>query len=189
MRQIHTALLIPYFLLFTLAPSVAQNLEKFMRATNMESGMLYFVLPQKMKRVEGKNLAKKKLEYDYTYVSNADSVRLLLTLSTRSAFRGDSLYIATPLVKALPVPAAKCHYFGFPLKTIFKEPRGKYWVNRMEAWLPFAQWKSFYSAENPLIFSFSLEKPYDIQYALIGRKCRKQRENYRLFFDMLELNQ
>ncbi len=77
MRQIHIVLLIPCFLLFTLAPSVAQDLEKFMRATNMESGMLYFILPQKMKRVEGKGLAKKRLEYDYTYVSNSPQFGLL----------------------------------------------------------------------------------------------------------------
>ncbi len=145
-----------------------QDMEKFYKGMVGKSGTLYFIRPREMKRASGSGVAR-KLSYDYTYGGAGDSVRLLFTLESRTVYRGDMLRIDS---------------MAIPLNTVYKEMDGKWWTNRMEAWLLYGDWVRIYSAEKPVVFALG----GDVSYSLSKRKWRKLKPYYKVFFEMMEVN-
>lgn len=178
MKLLRYFTLITTILCFSQALLFGQSMSKFYKSSTTDKGILYFIKPQKMKITEGKKLAAKKLYHDYTYVQNADSVRLLLTLKTKEVFTGDSIYFYNKESKLT----------SYPLKTIYKEYKSHKWVNRLESFLAYKDWYHLYSGDKPAAFFFKLKDGKEIHYSFTECKWKKLKTKYQIFYEMLKLN-
>lgn len=169
--------LILVFVLSTVCYAYAQDLSKYCKVSRAEKGQLYFVLPQKVSSL-GDEKAK-DIELDYTYLSARDSVTILM-----------SYYSKEPSKISTMVVVDKGAELSRPAVTyLYQEVKGKYWLSRLRAVVPFELWKqselSVYPAEYHLR---GAEGSTIARYRHKDAKWKKREALRRKFFELISLN-
>ncbi len=172
--MIYFRLIVFAFSVLFLFPKVlsAQNMSEFYVSKNTEQGALYFILPDKLKRLSGD--AYKSMSYDFTYLAQSDTVRMLTTFKSESPQIPRSFYFE------------KDHSYPIEIIRTYRDKR--WWVYRLSCHIPYDVWFQVMQADTAPIFHLKLKDGDTLNYAYSKSKWEKRRKAYQLFFQLLKLN-
>lgn len=169
--------LILVFVLSTVCYAYAQDLSKYCKVSRAEKGQLYFVFPQKIASLGDEKT--KDIELDYTYLSARDSVTILMSYYSKEPSKISSITI---IGGGVELSCSEVTY-------LYQEAKGKYWLSRLRAVVPFELWKqselSAYPAEYHLR---GAEGSTIARYRHRDAKWKKREALRRKFFELISLN-
>lgn len=153
----------------------AQSLDKFVLMSKREHTTLYFVKPKYQYEMEGK---ARKLSYDFTYLDNADSVALLISVYSPQALEGKSLSIKQPGKADL----------SLNVEYIARTPQSQRWHNRMRVWLSYKEWEGLYSEREPYRIVVAQPNGSNLSFATKAKQWETLCKQYQSLFTYIRLN-
>ncbi len=146
---------------------------------NSSRGNLVYIFEQKMGSNSKVNSIK-NIKYDYTYLSDPDSVTFLSTIVLKNPATSDSIIFSN-----------KNLTYSSPTDIIFVEPKGKNFTYRLRARLPFRTWKEFYKSIDPFSVTYVFkhgEMKYDYSFGYEGKQWLDNRHKMNEIINIIELN-
>jgi len=142
-----------------------------------ENGWLFHVFSQKMPSRDEK---VKSLEYDYTYLEQTDSVTLLSTIISKTAYTPET---------------ATFSYCGtvYSAKTnlVFLKPKGKNYEIRTSTVIPFNVWDSLYLCPNPFSLTYTMKynnNYIDMTFGYSSGKWKSNSAKLRQIINSVKIN-
>lgn len=155
------------------------GVEKMFIQRNSSRGNLVYVFEQKMDSNSKENSVK-NIKYDYTYLSDPDSVTFLSTIVLKSPATSDSIIFSNQNIR-----------YSSPADIIFVEPKGKFFTYRLCARLPFEIWKELYKSIDPfsVVYEFKQgEMKDDYSFGYEGKQWHDNRQKMNEIINIIELN-
>lgn len=153
----------------------AQNLDKFVLMSKREHTTLYFVKPKYQYETEGK---VRKLSYDFTYLDNADSVALLISVYSPHALED----------KCLSIRQQGKVDLSLNVEYIARTPQSKGWHNRMRVWLSYKEWEGLYSERDPYRIVVAQPDGSSLSFATKAKQWEALCKQYQSLFTYIRLN-
>lgn len=171
-----------FFLLFLLAfasvlPANALSLDKFYLDYQSDKGKVYFIRPHQMKSERSLKNADSKIKCDYTIMPQADSVRILATIETKSVERPSELIVSS----------GDFHASGTP-GIIYAQPKKKMFQTRVELYIDYETFLKLYS--NPIVsptFTFKFDGGETLIYTYPKKEWNKFFPLFRDVFSIIKI--
>lgn len=142
-----------------------------------EKGWLFHTFSQNMSSIDKKS---KDLKYDFTYLQQTDSVTLLATIVSQTAFTPDSLHISC------------CgKNYAVPTELVYLTPAKNKFDIRIKADLPFDIWEDLYTCTNPYTLYYKMKNGNQTEILSFGynsKKWKSIREKTFLIISSVKIN-
>lgn len=155
--------------------ALAQGETKLYTSIISETGILYYVKPKKMIEQSG---ATKAISCDFTYLDSRGEVRFLFTLQSADALK-------TQEAEWIDAQGNK---HSCKLSYLYRTPKGKVWINRIELTMTYDLWKQIFSQTNSPHLSIDTSEGVKLSFSFRSSQWKKLLPLYTQMFNVIELN-
>lgn len=155
--------------------ALAQGETKLYTSITNEKGILYYVKPQKMVEQSG---TTKAISCDFTHLDSRGEVRFLFTLQSANALK-------TQEAEWIDAEGNKHSY---PLSYLYRTPKSKVWINRIEIIMTYELWKQLFSQTNSPLLGIETSEGAKLSFSFKPSQWKKLLPLYTQMFNVIELN-
>lgn len=155
------------------APLFAVKIEDRYVMKAFEGGQIYFIVPYEIPAADAKD---KPLLADVTYLTNADSVTMNISVRTPDELLADSVAIFAG--ERLPIP---------DYETFFIERDGKLWLHRYSLRYPLDTFKHIYTRPEPFTLCIYTHAR-TLRYAVTDKAWPKEQEWMNQILHIIDTN-